>query len=177
MKLIDLLLEKPGEWETLTPAEVEAHKDDIFALIDKAYSYIGGHVNYSSPDDVTGKEGGNEYEVIDLNGDDELDAVNVAKPEGPSGKKFVATGHDGSPEAKREVIRHKIEMLKKPGFYVEVSGKIMDVLKNAGVPIVTDEKTIRRALSGKEIEMNADGTYDRMIGGHMHTKTLMGTPY
>lgn len=174
MKLVDILLE--SEWQKLTPAEVEEYKDDIFGLIQKAYSYIGGHVNYKSPDDVTGSEGDNEYEVIDLNNDDEIDAVNVAK-DGPAGRKFVATGHDGTSAAKKAVLTHKIELLKKPGFYIEVSGKIKDILQHAGVPIVTDEKTIRKALAGKEIEMHDDGTYTRLLGGHAHVKTMMGTPY
>jgi hypothetical protein len=44
------------------------------------------------------------------------------------------------------------------------------------VPVVTDEATIRKALAGKEIEMNDDGTYIRTIGGSKHTKTLLGMP-
>jgi hypothetical protein len=44
------------------------------------------------------------------------------------------------------------------------------------VPVVTDEATIRKALVGKEITMNDDGTYTREIGGSKHTKTLLGMP-
>jgi len=165
-----------NKWVELSKQDLEDYKDDIFGLIQTAYSYIGGHSNYKSADDVTGSEGENDYEVIDLDQDGEIDAVNVAKPKGPSGVKFVATGHDGSSPAKREVIKHKIDRLKKPGFYVEVSGKIKDILVNAGVPVVTDEATIRKALAGKEIEMNDDGTYIRTIGGSKHTKTLLGMP-
>jgi len=165
-----------NKWTPLSKQDTEEHKDEIFDLIQTAYSYLGGHSNYKSSDDVTGAEGENEYEVIDLDADDAIDAVNVAKPKGPSGIKFVATGHDGSSDAKRAVIQHKIERLKKPGFYVEVSGKIKDILVGAGVPIVTDEATIRKALAGKEITMNDDGTYQRKIGGTEHTKTLLGKP-
>lgn len=178
MKLSDIILEvdKKGEWQKLTPAELEQYKDDIFGLINKAYSYIGGHVNYKSASDVTGAEGENEYEVIDLDNDPDIDAVNVQKPKGPSGQKMVATGHDGSSDAKRAALSLKIDRLKKPGYYVEVSGRIMDILKSAGVPIVTDEETIRKVLSGKEIKMNDDGTYERKLGGSWHTKMLMGSP-
>ena len=165
-----------NKWTPLSKQDTEEHKDEIFDLIQTAYSYLGGHSNYKSSDDVTGTEGENEYEVIDLDSDDEIDAVNVSKPKDSSGVKFVATGHDGSSEAKRAVISHKIDRLTKPGFYVEVSGKIKDILVNAGVPIVTDEETIRKVLKGKEITMNDDGTYQRKIGGTEHTKTLMGKP-
>ena len=102
-----------NKWVELSKQDLEDYKDDIFGLIQTAYSYIGGHSNYKSADDVTGSEGENDYEVIDLDQDGEIDAVNVAKPKGPAGVKFVATGHDGSPSAKREVIKHKIDKLKK----------------------------------------------------------------
>ena len=93
-----------------------------------------------------------------------------------AGEKFVATGHDGSREAKRAVITHKIDRLKKPGFYVEVSGKIKDILLKAGVPQVTDEATIKKALAGKDITMNDDGSYTRSIAGTKHEKIMLGTP-
>jgi len=67
-------------------------------------------------------------------------------------------------------------MLKRPGHYIEVSGKLKDILSSKGVPLVTDEETIRTALKGKKIEMNDDGTYQRYLGGEKHTKTMMGNP-
>jgi hypothetical protein len=45
-----------------------------------------------------------------------------------------------------------------------------------GVPMVTDEDTIKKALKGKEIEMNDDGSYQRKIAGKMYTKVLLGKP-
>jgi len=164
-----------NKWVNLSADELDQYKDDIFGLIKLAYEYIGGHSNYKSPNDITGAEADADYEVIDLDDDPDIDAVNVSK-KGVGGTKFVATGHDGSSTAKRQVITHKIEKLKKPGFYIEVSGKIKDILVNAGVPIVTDEDTIKKVLKGKEIEMNDDGSYNRNIGGSMHTKVLLGKP-
>ena len=100
------------KWVSLSPSDLEAYKDDIFGLIQTAYSYIGGHSNYKSPDDITGAEADSDYEVINLDDDPAPEAVNVSKDK-PAGTKFVATGHDGSSKAKREVITHKIESLKK----------------------------------------------------------------
>ena len=59
---------------------------------------------------------------------------------------------------------------------MEVSGRIKDIMLGKGVPIVTDEETIRKALKGKEIEINDDGSYQRKIAGKMHTKILLGKP-
>ena len=66
--------------------------------------------------------------------------------------------------------------LKKSGHFIEVSGRIKDILLGKGVPMVTDEETIRRALKGKEIEMNDDGSYQRKIAGKAYTKVLLGKP-
>lgn len=167
-----------GKWVDLSPEELDAYADDLIGLIQTAYSYIGGHSNYKTASDI-GKEAarGAEYEVINLDDDPEPEAVNITKKK-KAGTKAVATGHDGSKEAKRAVITHKIEQLKKPGFYVEVSGRIKDILLNAGVPVVTDEETIKKALEGKEIEMvpGGNGAYIRKIAGTPHEKILLGSP-
>ena len=59
-----------------------------------------------------------------------------------------------------------------------MSGKIKDILLNAGVPVVTDEETIKKALDGKEITFvpNGGGAYVRKIAGTEHEKILLGTP-
>lgn len=165
-----------NKWVELTAKDLDDYKDDLLGLIDTAYSYIGGHSNYSTPSDI-GKEAsrGANYTVIDLDDDPEIDAVDITKKK-KAGTKAVATGHDGTSQAKRAVITHKIENLKKPGFYVEVSGKIKDILLKAGVPQVKDRETIEKALAGKEIKMNDDGSYTRSIAGKEHEKIMLGTP-
>jgi len=165
------------DWDKLTPEEAFNDADDIIDLISTAYSYLpGGHSNYKDVSDVSKESGrGAEYEVTDLDADGDIDAVSVSKKK-PSGEKFVATGHDGSSPAKRAVITHKIKKLKSPGYYVEVSGKIKDILLKAGVPQVTDEATIEKVLAGKDVTMNDDGSYVRSIGGTDHTKILLGRP-
>jgi len=178
MKLLKILGElnlPKGTWQPVPSSELRDYEDEIFKLISTAYSPIGGHPNYKAPNNVTGAEGDAEYEVIDLDDDPEVDAVSVSKTK-PAGKKFVATGHDGSREAKSKVVNHKAELLKRPGHYIEVSGKIKDILLAKGVSPITDEDTVRKILQGKEIEWLGDGEYKRTIGGQAHTKMLMGKP-
>ena len=67
-------------------------------------------------------------------------------------------------------------MLKQKGYYLEVSGKLKDILLAKGAPVVKDPEVIKKVLKGKEIKMNDDGTYERVIGGTKHTKTLVGNP-
>jgi hypothetical protein len=177
IKLKSLLSEiDKNKWTKLTQSEKQQYKDEIFNLIQNAYAYIGGHTNYKSANDVTGAEGDAEYEVIDLDRDDEIDAVSISKKH-PAGIKFAATGHDGSKPAKSAVINHKADLLKKSGYYVEVSGKIKDILISKGAPIVTDPEVIQKVLVGKEIKnINSDGSYVRTIAGHDHEKIMLGHP-
>jgi len=164
-----------NKWIYLTDEEKEEFSDEIFNLIDNAYKDIGGHPNYKSGADVEGPEREASYMVIDLDDDPEFDAVKVTKKKS-AGVKSVGMGHDGSSEAKRAAINITSLMLNQPGYYVEVSGKLKDILLSKGVPVVTDEENIRKILKGKEIEMNKDGSYQREIGGKVFTKILLGKP-
>tara|TARA_R110002050_G_scaffold277250_1_gene422860 strand:- start:212 stop:766 length:555 start_codon:yes stop_codon:yes gene_type:complete len=164
-----------GKWVDLDDVDQSKYAENIFDLIKTAYASIGGHSNYSSSDDVVGSEGNSDYEVINLDDDPDIEAVSVSKKKS-AGNKFVATGHDGSKIAKSAVVSHKADELKKPGYFIEVSGRIKDILLGKGVPMVTDEKTIEKALKGKDVEMNDDGSYQRKIAGKMHTKVLLGNP-
>jgi hypothetical protein len=164
-----------NKWVDLNKKETAEYASDIFDLINNAYLPIGGNLNYKNVSDVLGAEGDANYEIINIDNDPEPDAVNVYKKQ-PAGNKLTAIGHDGSKDAKSKAINHKSDLLKQPGYYIEVSGKMKDILLSKGVPVVTDPGLIRKVLKGKNIEMNDDGTYQRVIGGETHTKTLIGNP-
>ncbi len=163
------------KWVGLSDKEKEEYASDIFDLINTAYAPIGGNVNYKSAADVLGAEADANYEVINIDDDPEPDALSAYKKQ-PAGNKLAAIGHDGSPEAKSKVINHYAELLKKKGYYLEVSGKLKDILLAKGAPVVTDPELIKKVLKGKNIELNDDGTYQRFLGGEKHTKTLLGNP-
>ena len=178
IKLIDLLneIEIPkNQWVTIPSSELKDYSEDIFNLINNAYAPIGGHPNYKSSDNVTGRESEAEYEVIDLDNDPEIDAVASAKPKA-AGKKFTAAGHDGSSAAKSKVVNHKADKLKSNGYYIEVSGKLTDILTAKGVEPIDDEELVRKVLKGKDIKWLGNGQYQREIAGKQYTKTLMGKP-
>ena len=164
-----------NQWVDLSDKEKEEYASDIFNLINTAYAPIGGNINYKSASDVLGAEADADYEVINLDDDPRPDALNAFKKQS-AGNKLAAIGHDGSPEAKSKVINHYANLLKQKGYYLEVSGKLKDILLSKGAPIVTNPELIKKVLKGKEIEMNDDGTYQRTLGGTTHTKTLLGNP-
>lgn len=171
MKLTKILLE--NNWRPLSSSEVEDDKDELFKMIDNAYAPLGGHPNVKNSDDV--KTAADGYEVIDLDDDPEDDAAIMTKKRA-GGTKLVGMGHDGSKPARSAAVAKTVSSLNKNGYYIEVSGKILDILKAKGVAVVDDEETVRKALKGKEIVWHGDGSYDRVIGGEKHRKVMMGKP-
>lgn len=171
-RLKELELAK-NKWEPIPKSELKNFDKEILDLIQTAYSPIGGHPNYNSTSDVHSQ--GADYEVIDIDDDPNPDAVSVTKNKS-SNKKFTATGHDNSKPAKSAVVNHKADLLKDKGYYIEVSGRIKDILLGKGVSPVTDEEAVRSLLKGKEIKWNGDGTYDRKIGNKTYTKIILGKP-
>ena len=171
-----LLEELPkDQWVDLDKKETEEFSGDIFDLINTAYASIGGNLNYSSADDVTGAQGDSNYEVIDIDDDPEIDAVIVSKKK-EAGNKIAAMGHDGSSIAKSKTINKQVDLLKTPGNYVEVSGRIKDILLAKGVPVVTDKATIEKVMGKKAMDIQDDGSYTRYIGGKETRKILLGKP-
>lgn len=171
-----LLEELPkGQWVDLDKKETEEYSGDIFDLINTAYASIGGNLNYKSPNDVTGAEGDANYEVINIDSDPKPDAVLVSKRK-EAGNKLAAIGHDGTSDAKSKSLNKQVDMLSKPGNYVEVSGKIKDILLSKGVPVVTDKTTIEKVMAGKAIDIQDDGSYTRYIGSKETQKILLGRP-
>lgn len=180
IRLKDLLTEADKRFEipqnTWTPilrSELSRFKRIIFDLISTAYAPIGGHSNVKDKEDLPDE--GDFFDVIDVDGDDEIDAVTIAKYK-TAGKKFVALGHDGSSAGKSAAVNHQVDKLKKGGYYVEVSGKMRDIFMAKGLVPVNDEDAVRRALKGKELKWNGDGSYDRKIAGTIHTKMMFGKP-
>lgn len=171
MKLLKILLE--NNWRPLSSAEVQDDQDELFKMIDTAYAPLGGHPNVTSPGDISSAADG--YEVIDLDDDPEDDAVIMTKKRA-GGTKLVGMGHDNSKPARSAAVAKTVSDLNKNGYYIEVSGKILDILKAKGVAIVDDEETVRAALKGKDIVWHGDGSYDRVLGGEKHRKVMMGKP-
>ena len=171
-----LLEELPKDkWVDLSSDEKSEYAKDIFDLINIAYAPIGGNINYKSAADVLGAEADANYEVVNIDDDPEPDAL-ISYKEKDAGKKITALGHDGEPVSKSKSLNKMASLLKEPGYYLEVSGKLQDILLAKGAPVVKDKNLIQKVLKGKTLEFNEDGTYQRFIGGEKHTKTLLGKP-
>ena len=147
--------------------------DEFFNLIATAYAEIGGHAKLKSVRDLLGTDW-DWWEGVDLHGTPDFDLIMFGEKT-KYGVKFAGVGHDGSSDAKRSYISQRARDLIKPGYYVEVSGKIADILMSKGAPIVSDYDTVERVL-GKKIKRLEDGWYIRSIGGSEHKKIMLGKP-
>jgi len=172
-RIVENIYLERGKWTLIPHEEIDQFEKRIFDLISAVYAPIGGNPNFKNPDDV--KNSKNDYEALELDQDGQPEAVSVSK-DVPAGTKLVATAHDGSKEAIRTIFRHKIELLNQTGYFAEVSGRVKDILLANNVPVVNDEETVKKALSGKNIEWHGDGTYTRDIGGMKYRKMMVGKP-
>jgi hypothetical protein len=159
--------------------------NEFFELIRTAYAEIGGHAKVKTPADVFADPDWDFWEGVDIHGNENFDIIMFGQKT-RYGIKFSGVGHDGTSQAKRAYVASRGEDLHKPGFYVEVSGKIAEILIDKyNCPIVTDERDVEKVL-GKNVEwfgkhpddrvMPGNGWYVRNLGGHAHAKILLGRP-
>ena len=187
------LLEKSGEEfkpkrnqpVVFDPKKHKDLEDEFFHLISTAYAELGGHAKVRRPSDVFADPDWNFWEGIDIHGTNDFDIIMFGSKT-RYGVKFSGVGHDGTGEAKRTYIKSRGQDLHKLGFYVEVSGKLADILiRSYNVPVVDNQQEVEKVL-GKEVEWNGknpenpgssgESWYTRTIGGHKHAKILLGRP-
>ena len=85
------------------------------------------------------------------------------------------SGTDGSDQGKKDWRKTKLEDHEQKRAWGEVSGATEHVQRKMGVPVIPANKAGK--LLNKQTTPHEDGEhYSRMIGGHMHTKVMMGHP-
>lgn len=173
-----------NRWSRVNPTQIKANTDvqnDIYDLIRQTYVGIGGHHDFASPDKVPNDNDG--IDIIDTDSHNDVDATLLSKRT-MFGRKFTAAATDGQQDSKRAMLTKAVELLRQRGNYMEVSGKILDILVSKGAKPVTDQKTVEKVMTGKTIQWHGkhpqgsagDGWYSRSIGGSMHMKMIVGNP-
>lgn len=180
-----------GKWVEVTKAQMLSHPEvfeEIFNLIDLSYSYIGGHANYKTPNDLIKDADISVFSLINIDDEPQVDAVNLAKTTA-FGRKSLASATDGSSSAKNVLKTRLISKNQEKGNYAEVSDAMAKLMLRNNVPVISDEMIVRKILSGKSITWygqhpggaaadptNANGWYSRKIGGEDHVKIMVGIP-
>ena len=96
----------------------------------------------------------------------------------PFGRKFFALGHDGSREAKKEMLQFKQDIWQNKSVHpwIEASGRIAQLMESWGIPKVPFE-TAQIILPGKQLQQVDEYSYKRALsGGGEYTKTVYGYP-
>jgi hypothetical protein len=182
---------KKGEWLQIPNNEFDPELSaELFDLIDKSYSYVGGHANYRKPEDIPlGKDKDDPGTIVwyglDFDEDPEADVVNISKKT-KFGLKSVGGATDGSKESKTQYVKNLVDKLNTPGNYAEVSDAIMHILLTRyGVESIDNQEDVEKILNkkvkwvGKHPIGNYpghEGFYIRSIGGEEHMKIMLGKP-
>lgn len=189
-KFSDLNARK-GEWKAIPVDKLQSAQrepspnidTELFDLIDAAYNYIGGHIDFRRPSDLPSNH--NIWYATDTDGDREPDAVLFAKSN-PYGTKWTGAASKPTPEAKKAFLEKFVTLLRTPGNFVEASDAIAHVLMTRyDVPCVTDKAEVERVI-GKKVDWVGEhasgkypkhlGFYSRELGGSQHIKILLGRP-
>jgi hypothetical protein len=99
----------------------------------------------------------------DVDNDKEPDAFIVYKPT-QYGNKIALLGTNNKPQAKSDVVKKLLELVKSKGWFIEASLKMEEILKSSGAPAITDEVMIRDVVGDdKKPEFEGDGYYTRFL--------------
>ena len=166
----------------------EKHASEVHAMVTKAYADQGGIKGngFSSPEDMVKHIP--MWKVAKHQGT--IKAVALYKDK--TGRKRVAMASDGTPEGKKSVGDMVMADLKMSRSHMEVSGKSLSFMKRHvniedhihsyesaekyhaahGDTISRPEKNDPEVVRHPELK---DHMYTRTIGGHTHTKVMLGT--
>jgi hypothetical protein len=154
----------------------EKHREEIHDILHKSYSGIGGYSGHKSgskeeSDAIHHDITHSVIKATKRNG--KISSVNLYKKQ--HGRKSIASGTDGTEQGKADWKKTKLEDHEQKRAWGEVSGAAKHLQTKMGVPVIPANKAGK--LLNKHVIPHKDGeSYDRSIGGHMHTKTMMGHP-
>ena len=99
----------------------------------------------------------------DVDKDKEPDAFIIYKPT-KWGNKIALLGTNNKPQAKTDIVKKLIELVKTKGWFIEASLKMEEILKSSNAPVIVDETMIRDVVGNdKQPEFEKDGYYTRLL--------------
>lgn len=178
-------------YHNFLPSDVDkkkTHAKEVFDLLQKSYADQGGLKGngFSSPEDMVKHVP--MWKLAKKDGK----VVSAALYKDSQGRKRVAAASDGSDVGKKYTGEMMYDDLKRKRSHMELSGKSLSFLKKTaditphlhsfdsaqkfhksrGDEITRPEADDKEVLRHPELK---DHFYVRMLGGHPHTKVMMGT--
>lgn len=181
MRVIELVTElqlPKNKWEMLwSTSDKEEVGQELVDLVKHAYSITkyGSFINQLK--DVIPSD----WAVIDWDKDPDVDAtvfyrVNRSN-ESWVGNKIQGLGHDGTRMSKDKAILKIQELLSKPGWWIESSDALRNVLKKLNVSAVDDEKLLQKLFKDPDLKMIDNDTYTRKLqSGNSVKESVFGKP-
>lgn len=164
-----------SRWVELDDSEKVKIKNNLYDLVNTAYSFDNGHVSVPNPDSVKNLE---FWKAADINEDPLADVVIFGR-QSPVGIKVSGIGHNGEIDSKKKVVQHLAEILNTTGFWIEVSDRLAEVLLTRyNVPIVDNQEDVEKVLGRPIQKWLGDGWYKRVVNqkGDVATEILVGKP-
>lgn len=165
-------LDVSQQWRVSDPDESDPDQTErIWDIYSLSYGSIGSQVG--DP-----KELFSNFDLMfykDVDGDSTIDSVLTFKRT-HAGRKIVFLVSDGSSQGKRAMISKLADLLGKVGWYIEISGRPVQIMLSMGLRPIVDEQVVRDVLR-KPLVWKGNGAYDRVITGlGTHEKYLFGRP-
>lgn len=157
-------------WVFLTDEEINQFAEALIKLVEKAYqntelgSFIKTIVDVKS----------SSWLVL-MNENKIVSTIFFRKPrpkEVWSGYKIQGIGHDGDIVSKKHLLNKLTNLLNSEGWWIEVSGKLMECLKLHLAPY-TNQQTILTIFQSVS-KFNYDGSYFRKINNSIKKETIFG---
>lgn len=155
--------------------KIELYKNDVYNLLVNAYEPIGGLKGIDSVDQLIRDT---SFWKLCTKNNKIVAACVYSNKRG--GRKLIACGTDGSETGKLwlyKIIQEDIKFKDRKS-WAEVSDKLEHIFikKNNAVPIPAE--LAQKIMKNKPFyKIHDDGYhYDRMIGGEIHTKIMVGYP-
>lgn len=154
----------------------EKFRNQMHDMLRASYASIGGYGGRGSGSEDESKaihDDISNSQIKAVKRGDKLTAVRLYKAQ--HGRKGIAVATDGTQQGKRDMLKASEEDKKLKRSWSEVSGAPEKIFKRMGFPTVPAAHAEK--LIGKKVEIQPDGEhYTREIGGHKHTKVILGYP-
>lgn len=143
-------------------------KEDIWDMIQKCYSYVGGYKGATDFEDLVRQT--KIWKVVRRG--NKVSAVAAYRDQ--HGLKSICAAMDGSFRGKRDILMLFQEDVRMQRSWAEVSHKVEKMKLRLGflpVPNVYAEDLLNKPI----LNLSDDGYhYDRIIGGELRTKMIVG---
>jgi len=151
-----------GKW---IDTDLKGQDDDMMQLIWTMYTdtYSKQGLDFSADDYAELKTKYQATFLKDVDHDRIPDAFIIYKKT-KYGNKIALLGTNDKKTAKRDLLEKTISLLKNPGWLLEASRKMEEILSNSNVPYIEDPEIIANIVGkDKKPEMVKHGYYTRLL--------------